>query len=535
MPARNAEPPTREEIQAFALGKLDSPRAGEIELYLGDHPELVAVLEATPDDEVVRPLRGARIVPQPRARSPLLELAVEGVLPVLGGCAGALAGGPEGGLLGVVAGQAAEKAINFFGKQIVEKWLGWLRKQPPGMQAAALTQLAEMLPEVARSEVSAVLEKQAPNISPADRQVAIEYLSAIPRSVRRLATDRPGDGRKKAAAEHVDGRLALSAPAAADGLAALFGAPTALPGTEYRLEELIGSGGFGAVYRASAPSLQHLPLAIKFCLDGSLLPAQKQERANLERLMQAGGEAWSPHLVRLYGYNLDHRTPHLVYEYVSGGDLVLDERPRDAGELLRLISPLGTRHLKAVETGLPPAIPAPERDPLLSVSPGQDSAPFPGLPQSTQESYEFRYFRFSTALRKLQECHRAVTAQRAATPPVVEDARYIVLVLPAMGICASLGGAFVYETTSGVFPNSVRWICGIGTAVFIGAAILAGHFLHVSWHRKTQRRVEQNLAFKIEELLAEFPQECQTWGGRAALADAEVLKKIIEELEPPKE
>jgi hypothetical protein len=38
-------------------------------------------------------------------RGVLLNLAVEGVLPVLGGCAGALAGGPEAGLAGVAVGQ----------------------------------------------------------------------------------------------------------------------------------------------------------------------------------------------------------------------------------------------------------------------------------------------------------------------------------------------------------------------------------------------------------------------------------------------
>src|SRR5262245_29213225 len=94
-----------------------------------------------------------------------------------------------------------------------------------------------------------------------------------------------------------------------------------LPGTPYRLEELLGTGGFGAVYRASAPTLQHLPLAIKFCLDRSLLPALTLERTNLERLMKAAGERGSGHVVKLYGYDLDHATPYLVYEYVPEGDL----------------------------------------------------------------------------------------------------------------------------------------------------------------------------------------------------------------------
>src|SRR5690348_2301939 len=36
--------------------------------------------------------------------------------------------------------------------------------------------------------------------------------------------------------------------------------------------------------------------------------------------MRAGGPG-SAHVVRLYGYDLDHPTPFLVYEFVAGGDL----------------------------------------------------------------------------------------------------------------------------------------------------------------------------------------------------------------------
>src|SRR5262249_21261740 len=118
-----------------------------------------------------------------------------------------------------------------------------------------------------------------------------------------------------------------------------------LPGTPYRLEQLLGSGGFGAVYRASTRSLQHLPLAIKFCLDSNLNEALHRERSNLERLMKAGGENWSARIVRLYGYDLEHPTPYLVYEFVTGGDLThhLAERrartgrPLNPAEVLELI------------------------------------------------------------------------------------------------------------------------------------------------------------------------------------------------------
>src|SRR5437588_10371199 len=101
MAARQEHIPTQAELQAYSLGKLELQRACEVEVYLSGHPELAAVLAEAPDDEVVQHLRGAGAVPRPRTPSPLLRLAVEAVLPVLGGCAGALAGGPEGGLAGV--------------------------------------------------------------------------------------------------------------------------------------------------------------------------------------------------------------------------------------------------------------------------------------------------------------------------------------------------------------------------------------------------------------------------------------------------
>ncbi len=282
--------------------------------------------------------------PDPR-RGVLLALAVEGVIPVLGGCAGALAGGPEGGLAGVAVGQVVERAINLFGARIVERWQLWLKGQSPEVRQAALAELADLSPQEARREAAAALDRFAPDASPADKDVALEYLSIIPRSLDRALL-------KDSAA----GSVSLPATVSFDQPQALlqllptsvppYPAPSELPGTPYRLEEVLGSGGFGTVYRATASSLQHLPFAVKFCLDPTLIAGLHQERSNLERLMKAGGENWSPRIVRLYGYDLNHATPYLVYEYVPGGDLIHYlarrqrqlGRPLNAGEVLALMT-----------------------------------------------------------------------------------------------------------------------------------------------------------------------------------------------------
>jgi hypothetical protein len=271
---------------------------------------------------------------EPR-RGILLQLAAEGLVPVLGGCAGVLAGGPEAGLAAVAVGQAVEKAINFFGGRIVERWCAWFKGQPPEARATAIADLAALSPEQAREEAGAALKRLAPDARPEDLSLALEYLTAIPRTFDRALVRDPATG-----ACALPPTVSLDEPQLLLQMLPTdvppYPVPSELPGTPYLLEDLLGSGGFGAVYRATTRSLQHLPLAIKFCLDPSLTAALHRERSNLERLMKVGGAGWSSRIVRLYGYDLEHRTPYLVYEYVAGGDLThhLDRlRQRQGREL----------------------------------------------------------------------------------------------------------------------------------------------------------------------------------------------------------
>src|SRR6266852_5549387 len=93
-----------------------------------------------------------------RKRGFLLNLAAEGIAPVVAGCAKALAGGPIAGAVGVV-GQAVERAINLFGQRIVQRWVDWMRGQPPGIQVTAIAELADLPADKARQEAIAVVDQ----------------------------------------------------------------------------------------------------------------------------------------------------------------------------------------------------------------------------------------------------------------------------------------------------------------------------------------------------------------------------------------
>lgn len=235
---------------------------------------------------------------EPR-RNILLHLAAEGVVPVIGGCAGVLAGGGEGGMAGVAVGHVVDRAVNLFGRGIVERWQDWFAAQPIAVAEAAMSELVELTPADVRAEARSILLELAPDTQTRDLDLAVEYLSAVPRALDRALVPGPnGNGRSVPPTLSLADARSLLRMLPEDVPPYPVGAD--VPNSPYRLVELVGIGGFGAVYRAISPTLRHLPLAIKFCLDRALVPTLNQERSNLERLMRAGGSGAS-HVVRLYG------------------------------------------------------------------------------------------------------------------------------------------------------------------------------------------------------------------------------------------
>src|SRR5437016_1800970 len=175
-------------------------------------------------------------MPEPeKRRNVLLYLAAEGMIPVLGGCAGALAGGPVGGIAGIAVGQVLEKAINLFGRGIVERWRLWFAKHPQAAQAA-VAELAALPPAEAHKEARSIVLDLAPDAAAADIDLAVEFLSAIPKAVDRALVPNPtGEGRSLPPTVSFDDARSLLQLLPED--VPPYPASAKLPGTPYRLVE----------------------------------------------------------------------------------------------------------------------------------------------------------------------------------------------------------------------------------------------------------------------------------------------------------
>ncbi|MDH3944801.1 MAG: protein kinase, partial [Anaerolineae bacterium] len=108
----------------------------------------------------------------------------------------------------------------------------------------------------------------------------------------------------------------------------------------YHIEERIGSGGYGIVYRASQPSIDR-EVAVKVILPARAKTEYFINRFDAEAHLVAKLE--HPHIVPLYDYWREEDSAALVMRWLPGGDFcsVLEKGPLSIERILKMLDQIG--------------------------------------------------------------------------------------------------------------------------------------------------------------------------------------------------
>ena len=200
-----------------------------------------------------------------------------------------------------------------------DAWEEYRQAQQENARRAEVQSLAQASPEQVQQAVEEAVRSEAADLPDDARQKLTAYLGQVPGMIRR-SLRRPSDPTGKT----VPASLSLRHPE--DLLPFLPPRPPRfqagsrpLPGVPWVLEEPLGIGGFGEVWKVRYAHMRNKPpVALKFCLDPSAAKVLRNEAGVLDRLMRHGR---MPGIVPLLQAYLDADPPCLEYEYVEGGDL----------------------------------------------------------------------------------------------------------------------------------------------------------------------------------------------------------------------
>jgi serine/threonine protein kinase len=218
--------------------------------------------------------------------------------------------------------KAGGNAVSFgvAGDAIIEIWDIW-NKYSKGQEQKLdeIKQMAEQPAADTRQLAKTLAAEEASDQPEAIRQTVVSYLTQVPAMVRR-SMKRPDDPTGRT----VRPGLVMLKPE--DLLEFLPTKPTRfkpgdcpLPGVDWELEELLGVGGFGEVWKARDPMFGGIPpVALKFCTEKDAAKTLHHEAGVLNQVMLRGKHSG---IVQLQHAYLKADPPCLEYEYVAGGDL----------------------------------------------------------------------------------------------------------------------------------------------------------------------------------------------------------------------
>jgi serine/threonine protein kinase len=214
-------------------------------------------------------------------------------------------------------GVAGDLAVEVLPDVARDVWNWWGQGRSEEELRAEVQALAQLSTAEAAALATQAVNEEAAGRPDTERRLLAGFLTQVPSAIRQ-SQRRPIDPTGRSVSSSLRLRQAQDLlPLLPSHLPRFQPGQKPLPGVDLQLEELLGVGGFGEVWRARNPYLPE-PVALKFCLDPTAGQWLRHEASLLGRVISQGKH---PGIVRLQHTYLDAATPCLEYEYVAGGDL----------------------------------------------------------------------------------------------------------------------------------------------------------------------------------------------------------------------